>query len=53
MTWTDDAFENPKQVLAEVNPAMSAVAVTDAFDRSVLEGLMASGFYEAHDIPTE
>ena len=53
MTWTDEAFENPKQVLAEVNPAMADVAVTDAFDRSVLEGLKASGFYEAHDIPTE
>ena len=53
MTWTDDAFENPKQVLATVNPAMAGVPVTDAFDRSVLQGLMDSGFYEAHDIPTE
>lgn len=53
MTWTDDAFENPKQVLAAVNPAMLDVDVTEAFDRSVLEGLMASGFYEANDIPTE
>jgi ABC-type nitrate/sulfonate/bicarbonate transport system substrate-binding protein len=53
MTWEDDAFENPKQVLATVNPAMADVPVTEAFDRSVLEGLQASGFYEAHDIPTE
>lgn len=53
MTWTDDAFENPKQVLAAVNPAMADVPVTDAFDRSVLEGLIASGFYEANGIPTE
>jgi hypothetical protein len=36
-----------------VNPAMSAVPVTDAFDRSILENLKAIGFYEAHDIPTE
>jgi ABC-type nitrate/sulfonate/bicarbonate transport system substrate-binding protein len=53
MTWTDEAFQNPKDVLATVNPDMAAVPVTDAFDRSVLDGLKASGFYEAHDIPTE
>lgn len=53
MTWTDEAFQNPKDVLATVNPDMASVPVTDAFDRSVLEGLKASGFYEAHDIPTE
>jgi ABC-type nitrate/sulfonate/bicarbonate transport system substrate-binding protein len=53
MTWTDDAFQNPKDVLAAVNPAMADVAVTDAFDRSILDNLKAIGFYEAHDIPTE
>lgn len=53
MTWTDEAFQNPKDVLATVNPAMKDVPVTEAFDRSVLEGLMASGFYTAHGIPTE
>lgn len=53
MTWTDDAFQNPKDVLATVNPAMADVPVTDAFDRSILEGLQASGFYEANGIPTE
>jgi len=53
MTWSDDAFENPKQVLASVNPDMLEVPVTEAFDRSVLEGLIASGFYEANGIPTE
>jgi NitT/TauT family transport system substrate-binding protein len=53
MTWSDDAFENPKNVLATVNPAMAEVPVTDSFDRSILEGLIASGFYEANDIPTE
>lgn len=53
MTWTDDAFENPKAVLATVNPAMADVPVADAFDRSVLQGLIDSGFYEANGIPTE
>jgi sulfonate transport system substrate-binding protein len=53
MTWTDDAYENPKRVLATVNPDMAAVPVTDAFDRTVLQGLMDSGFYEAKGIPTE
>ncbi len=53
MTWSDDAFQNPKDVLTTVNPAMAAVPVTDAFDRSVLENLKTIGFYEANDIPTE
>lgn len=53
MTWTDEAFENPKRVLATVNPDMAAVPVADAFDRTVLQGLMDSGFYEAKGIPTE
>ena len=53
MTWTDDAFENPKQVLATVNPDMANVKVTDAFDRSVLQSLQDSGFYAANGIPTE
>jgi ABC-type nitrate/sulfonate/bicarbonate transport system substrate-binding protein len=53
MTWTDEAFENPKKVLTAVNPDMADVPVTEAFDRSVLEGLIASGFYEANGIPTE
>jgi ABC-type nitrate/sulfonate/bicarbonate transport system substrate-binding protein len=53
MTWDDAAFENPKLVLAAVNPDMAAVAVTDAFDRSILEGLKTSGFYAKNNIPTE
>lgn len=53
MTWTDEAFENPKRVLATVNPEMANVPVTDAFDRTVLQGLIDSGFYEAKGIPTE
>jgi NitT/TauT family transport system substrate-binding protein len=53
MTWTDEAFENPKRVLATVNPEMANVPVTDAFDRTVLQGLQDSGYYEAMGIPTE
>jgi ABC-type nitrate/sulfonate/bicarbonate transport system substrate-binding protein len=53
MTWSDDAFENPKRVLATVNPDMANVPVADAFDRTVLQGLQDSGFYEAMGIPTE
>lgn len=53
MTWSDAAFQNPKDVLSTVNPAMADVPVADAFDRSVLEGLKASGFYEVNEIPTE
>lgn len=53
MTWTDEAFENPKQVLATVNPDMANVPVTDAFDRTVLDSLKSDGFYEANGIPTE
>jgi ABC-type nitrate/sulfonate/bicarbonate transport system substrate-binding protein len=53
MTWTDEAFESPKRVLAAVNPDMADVAVTDAFDRSVLQNLQDIGFYEAKGIPTE
>ena len=53
MTWSDDAFQNPKDVLSTINPAMADVPVADAFDRSVLEGLKVSGFYEVNEIPTE
>lgn len=46
MMWEDAAFENPKKVLATVNPAITDVPVTDAFDRSVLQKLVDIGFYE-------
>jgi NitT/TauT family transport system substrate-binding protein len=53
LMWPDEAFENPKQVLATVNPDIANVAVTDAFDRSVLEALKANGYYEFLGVPTE
>lgn len=53
MQWSDDAFENPKSVLATVNPAIKDVPVTLAFDRSVLENLQATGYYEKIGLPIE
>jgi len=45
MGWTDDAFNFPKLTLATVNPAMANVDVTQAYDKSYLQGLFDSGFY--------
>lgn len=53
MMWEDAAFQNPKDVLATVNPDIAAIPVTDAFDRSVLDGLKASGYYDFLGIPAE
>lgn len=46
MTWTDGAFENPKEVLSTVNPDISSVPVADAYDRSFLQKLVDIGYYE-------
>lgn len=53
MLWTDEAFENPKRVLATVNPEIADVPVSEAYNRSVLEGLQASGYYDQLGIPQE
>lgn len=53
MMWTDEAFQNPKDVLLTVNPDIANIPVTDAFDRSVLDGLKASGYYDFLGIPAE
>ncbi len=53
MTWDDETFENPKTVLATVNPEIADVPVTEAFDRSVLEQLEAMGYYDELGIPAE
>ncbi len=52
MMWTDDAFQNPRDVLSTTNPDIASVPVTDAFDRSVLDGLKASGYYDFIGLPT-
>jgi ABC-type nitrate/sulfonate/bicarbonate transport system substrate-binding protein len=51
MMWDDAAFQNPKDVLVTVNPDIANIPVTEAFDRSVLDGLKADGYYEFLGIP--
>jgi hypothetical protein len=51
--WDDATFENPKQVLATVNPAIADVPVTEAYDTSVLDQLKSMGYYDQLGIPEE
>lgn len=51
MMWKQDAFENPKEVLATVNPAVKDVDVTTSYDMSFLQKLVDDGFYEKLGIP--
>ncbi|HEV2011879.1 MAG TPA: ABC transporter substrate-binding protein [Candidatus Limnocylindria bacterium] len=51
MMFTADAFIAPRDVLGTVNPAMSNVDVTKAFDLSFLNRLKDSGFYQKNGIP--
>ena len=53
MMWTDAAFQNPKDVLATVNPDIKDVPVTAAFDRSILDQLNSSGYYAFLGVPAE
>lgn len=53
MMWPDDAFENPKQVLATVNPDIANVPVSEAFDRSYLQKLADIGYYTKLGIPLQ
>jgi len=53
MQWEDAAFENPKRVLATVNPDIEGVPVSDAFNRSILEELEALGVYEKLGVPLD
>jgi len=53
MMWEDAAFQNPKDVLVTVNPDIVDIPVTDAFDRSVLDDLKASGYYDFLGVPAE
>jgi len=52
MTFTDDAFKAPRDVLAAVNPAVKDVDVTKAFDLSFLKKLQDLGFYTKIGAPT-
>lgn len=53
MMWPDEAFENPKQVLATVNPDIANVPVSEAFDRSYLQKLADIGYYAKLGIPLQ
>lgn len=52
MTFTDDAFKAPRDVLAVVNPAVTNVDVTKAYDLSFLKKLQDIGFYKKIGAPT-
>jgi ABC-type nitrate/sulfonate/bicarbonate transport system substrate-binding protein len=53
MMWTDEAFENPKKVLATVNKDIANVPVADAYDKSILDNLKANGYYDQLGVPTQ
>jgi ABC-type nitrate/sulfonate/bicarbonate transport system substrate-binding protein len=53
MMWSEAAFENPKTVLASVNPDVADVDVTTAYDTSILDQLKAMGVYEKLGVPTQ
>ena len=53
MMWNDEAFENPKKVLATVNPSIEDVPVADAYNRSVLDQLEQMGVYESLGVPID
>lgn len=46
MSWTDDAFNFPKQTLIAVNPAMGNVDITKAYTKDFLFKLRDIGFYQ-------
>jgi NitT/TauT family transport system substrate-binding protein len=46
MMWTDDIFTNAKKVLAPVNPDVVDVDIQEAQDKSLLQKLLDTGFYE-------
>lgn len=52
MTFTEDAFTAPREVLGTQNPAIANVDVTKAFDLSFLKKLQEIGFYTKIGAPT-
>jgi ABC-type nitrate/sulfonate/bicarbonate transport system substrate-binding protein len=53
MTFTEDAFKAPKQVLAGQNPAVANADISKAYDLSFLKKLQDTGFYKKIGAPTE
>lgn len=51
LTWTDEAFNNPRKILASVNPDVIDVPVEDSFDRKPIESLISGGFYDKIGAP--
>ncbi|HZP95319.1 MAG TPA: ABC transporter substrate-binding protein [Candidatus Limnocylindria bacterium] len=52
MSFSQDAFAAPRDVLATVNPAVKDVDVTKAYDLSFLKKLQDIGFYKKIGAPT-
>jgi NitT/TauT family transport system substrate-binding protein len=52
MTFTEDAFKAPKQVLAGQNPAVAGADIAKAYDLSFLNRLKEIGFYKKIGAPT-
>jgi NitT/TauT family transport system substrate-binding protein len=46
MMWKDEAYINAQKVIALVNPDIIDVKPADAYDRSLLQKLLDTGFYE-------
>ena len=53
MKWSTEAFENPKTVLATVNPDVKDVDVSTAYDESILAKLVELGVYEKLGVPLQ
>lgn len=53
LNWPDEAFLNPRKVMAAVNPDVVDLEIGSAFDRSFLEKLVELGFNEKIGAPTE
>jgi NitT/TauT family transport system substrate-binding protein len=52
MRWTDNAFTFSQQVVAAVQPSITIVDPTKAYDRSFLQKLEDIGFYKKIGVPT-
>jgi NitT/TauT family transport system substrate-binding protein len=46
MMWTDEVFTNGKKILAAVNPDVIEVDIAKPQDKTIIQKLISSGFYE-------
>lgn len=49
--WPDEAFMNPRKIMATVNPDVVDIDITTAYNRSFLEKLNLMGFHEEVGAP--